>query len=142
MKNTVPDLGLLVRKTTIQMNRLVDQFCAPYNLSTAQFNVINYVGSQPNAICPQSNLETALGIKRSATAIMVQRLEKKGMLRRIIVPSDRRKRMIKLSQKAIELLPIFHDFIQERQQNLLDNFSEEELQTVVKVLKFMGDNGQ
>lgn len=138
MSESIPDLGLLVRKTTIRMNRLVDKFCAQYKLSTAQFNVINYIGSQPAATCRQGDLETALGIKRSATAIMVQRLERKGLVRRIIVPSDRRQRLIKLSPAALELLPAFKTFINSRQQELLDNFSEEELQTFVKILNFMG----
>lgn len=138
MPTEIPDFGLLVRKTTLRMNRVIEKFCTPYQLSAAQFNVINYIGSQPQATCPQSDLETSLGIKRSAITIMVQHLEKRGLLRRIIVPSDRRRKLIKLSPAACKLLPEFRIFIHDQQQALLDQFSNEELQTAVKILNFMG----
>lgn len=140
MPSSIPDLGLLVRKTGTQMNRIVENFSRPYQLSTAQFNVLVCLGGRPQMTASQQELARALGIKRSAAAILVQHLEKKGLVSQAVSPADRRQRILKLTSQAQALLPAVNQFIQTRQQHLLDNFSQADLLATVKVLKFMGED--
>lgn len=78
-------------------------FFARWDLSPSQFNVLNLLFSQPNGLS-QSDLSRLLIMHRSNATGLVDRLERRGLLRREDVPEDRRTYRVLLTPEGRGLL--------------------------------------
>lgn len=136
---TIPDLGVLVKQTDIALARQMNQFASQYDLTGVQMSIIDFVGRRSNHQATQKSLENEFNIKRSTTTIILQRMEKRGLVKRTTDPTDRRKRYVQLTSPAVKLFPTVRDYIARHQQRLVDRFTPDELKTVVKVLNEMRD---
>ena len=86
-------------------------YFAQWDLSPAQFNVLNVLRSFPEG-CSQMDLSRQLVTHRSNVTGLVDRLERRGLVRRRDVPGDRRAYAVQLTaagQKLLqEILPLYH----------------------------------
>lgn len=78
-------------------------FFARWDLSPSQFNVLNLLFSEPNGLS-QSELSRLLIMHRSNATGLVDRLEKRGLLRRQDAPEDRRAYRVVLTPQGQDLL--------------------------------------
>jgi MarR family 2-MHQ and catechol resistance regulon transcriptional repressor len=78
-------------------------FFARWDLSPSQFNVLNVLFSEPNGLS-QSELSRLLIMHRSNATGLVDRLEKRGLLRRQDAPEDRRAYRVVLTSQGQDLL--------------------------------------
>jgi MarR family transcriptional repressor of mepA len=133
----IPDIGVLVKQTDITLSRQMNQFASQYGLTGVQMSFIDFLGRLPEHRGTQKELENEFNIQRSTTTIILQRMEKRDLIVREIDPHDRRRRSVKLTHAAIELFPVVRDYISHHQQKLLEHFSVQDLQTTVKILKYL-----
>jgi|SRR6185369_14634278 MarR family 2-MHQ and catechol resistance regulon transcriptional repressor len=86
-------------------------FFAQWDLSPSQFNVLNVLHVQPDG-CTQSDLSRQLIMHRSNVTGLVDRLEKRGLLRREDHAKDRRVYIVVLTSAGRKLmrtvLPQYH----------------------------------
>lgn len=114
----------------------VDKVCEQeFDASVTQLAALLYVVKHPG--CLQKELTQALSLKKSAVTGLIMRMEKNRLVERIVNEEDAR--AIKLyptpsgSQKSVDLLP----YIDQLNQTFRDEFSDEEIQTVLKFLNFI-----
>jgi DNA-binding MarR family transcriptional regulator len=75
------------------------------------------------------------GLAPASVTGLVDRLERKGMARRIKDPSDGRRVLIELERaRLMELAPLFDDLVREMQE-LAGEFSVEQLRVIVRFLE-------
>jgi DNA-binding MarR family transcriptional regulator len=86
-------------------------FFARWNLSPAQFNVLNLLGGQAEGLT-QSDLGRQLLTHRSNVTGLVDRLQERGLVRRREMASDRRAWRVVLTPEGArlrnEILPHYH----------------------------------
>ena len=97
-------------------------------------SVIDYLSSMPNYTASKNEIEQEFDIRRSTTTIMVQRMEKRGLIERIASPDDKRQKLVKLTQKAQALVQKIHEYMKQDDLKLRANFTDEELEITRKVL--------
>lgn len=102
-------LGLLRAAETVWNSSRT--FFARWNLSPAQFNVLNLLGGKPEGLT-QSDLGRHLLTHRSNVTGLVDRLQERGLVRRRDVVSDRRAWRVELTPEGArlrkEILPHYH----------------------------------
>ena len=86
-------------------------FFARWDLSTSQFNVLNLLRGHPEG-ASQTLLSKELIMHRSNVTGLVDRLEKRGLVKRANDPGDRRVHLVKLTKpgRAIleQVLPVYY----------------------------------
>lgn len=102
-------------------------------------NIIDYLSRQENMAANQQAIENEFNIRRSTTTIILQRMEKRHLVQRIIDPHDRRKRQVQLTSSAQQLVPTVHAYIDSQEKRLTAAFSPAELATVAPVLRYIGE---
>lgn len=116
MKPVAPNT--LRYKTLLQLLRTADSildasrvFFAPWDLSPSQFNVLNLVYGLPEGLS-QTELGRQLIVHRSNVTGLVDRLEKRGLVKRRPLAGDRRVYQIVLTAEGSrvmeEVLPLYH----------------------------------
>jgi DNA-binding MarR family transcriptional regulator len=97
---------------------------AAWELGPSQFNVLNLLYELPEGMS-QTELSRALLMHRSNVTGLVDRLEKRGLLKRQEVPGDRRSYRVELTRQGLdlmkEILPRYYQAAEEVWGNLRDD---------------------
>ncbi|MFT7261657.1 MAG: DNA-binding MarR family transcriptional regulator [Glaciecola sp.] len=114
----------------------VDKACKDaLDTSVTQLAALLYIVK--NSGCLQKDVAKALSLNKSAVTGLIVRMEKNELLERVV--SDEDARAIKLYptpegvQKTLDLMP----FIDELNDLFSEDFTEEEIKTVLKFLNFV-----
>ena len=105
-----------------------------------QIRIIGYILDNPNVDIYQKDLESKLNLSRATISDVLQRMEKKELIRRDINPQDIRSKKIILGDKAKNFFEEkTKDFI--KIENIaLKDISKEDIENFKKVLNKMIDN--
>ncbi|MDO5849694.1 MAG: MarR family transcriptional regulator [Methanobacteriaceae archaeon] len=68
------------------------------------------------------------------------RLEKKGFIKRVSNPNDKRKRMVSLTDEGLELALILIDYQKSIKEQVYYNFTDEEYEQLAKLLNKLFEN--
>ena len=96
------DCLLQVLQTATVLWRESRRFFRPFGLTDAQFNVLNLVAKHPAGLS-QRELGDLMVVDRSNITLLVDRMQRKGWIRRLEVPEDRRAYRLVLTQKGLTL---------------------------------------
>lgn len=130
MKNT----GRLLKMASNHLTKQLDDFAQNFGLTWNQMTLIDYLARcQP---CTQKDIEREFTIQRSTASIMIQRMEKKGLVSRTICNTDARQRTISLTQQADPLIKKVQQFMTIQQKQLENHFSRDQIDNFEQILKF------
>ena len=104
-------------------------------------SVIDFLANQTGNSAFQHDIERELDIRRSTTTVLIQRMEKRELVKRVVAPEDKRKKKVQLTEKALVLVDQVKKYIKEDDLALLANFTEQEIAATKKVLKFIRKEG-
>ena len=135
MKNS----GRLVKIASNQMIRSLDDFAKQFDLTWTQMSVIDYLGHQVN--CTQKQIEQEFYIQRSTATVMLQRLEKRGLIYRETCPDDERQKLVSLTKNAYPLLKEVEHFMQVNQADFEAHFTPTEILIFEKVMQYFIERG-
>lgn len=130
-------IGRLIKQADISLTRQMNNLARQNNLTGNQMNIIDYLSRQENMATDQQAIEHEFNIRRSTTTIILQRMEKRGLVQRITDPHDRRRRQVQLTAIARELVPVVKDYIRKQEGLLTSQFSPAELIITARVLKYI-----
>ncbi len=88
----------------------------------------------------QKDIETEFKIRRSSVTSVLNTMEKNGFIQRRSVENDGRLKKIILTDKAKQMGKIHHATIDRFEQNLLDNMTDEEIETLKYLLNKVTQN--
>lgn len=112
----------------------------PFGLTPGQWNLLNQLDRAGNLT------QKALAIRTQKEQATITRyldsLERKGFISRERDVNDRRAHIVSITDKARELLKKVEPATQDRQKNLVENISEEELQAFLKTLETLKANAE
>jgi DNA-binding MarR family transcriptional regulator len=101
--------GVPIQRVPVSLARRFNQICmavaaevaAEADLSALQLGALTYLRQQPGL--GQNDLAARLGIDRSTNSMVVDQLEQEGLIGRRVNGSDRRAKLVYLTQRGTEI---------------------------------------
>jgi DNA-binding MarR family transcriptional regulator len=116
------ELGFLITGVRNAIWASIDRELQPLDITTAQFVVFNSIarsgGSTIGELC------RVIGYDSGAMTRLLDRIEKKGLIRRVANPDDRRSFLIELTEESTALVPKARRKVHAVFAMLLQGFSE------------------
>ena len=114
--------GGLLKQANNNMLRHLDQFAKQYDLTGNQMAIIDFITNYANHEVFQRDIEHEFEIQRSTTTVLLQRMEKKGLIERYTSSKDaRQKRLFSRIRQLRLLMPVNPIFVKKR-KSLSSNF--------------------
>ena len=95
--------GRLLKQANNNMMRHFDQFAKRFGLTGNQMAVIDFLMNQAEEEIFQRDIEHEFNIQRSTTTVLLQRMEKKGLIERHTSSKDARQKAVTLTDKAVKI---------------------------------------
>jgi DNA-binding MarR family transcriptional regulator len=125
----------LVSRVRIAVMDALDAELAPYDISAAQMMVLGTIAS--GEADSASGLCKGISYDPGAMTRMIDRLEQKGLLRRLPRPDDRRTQSLELTPEGRTLFPKLAAAKEAVQQRFVRGFSEDEQRMLEGLLSRM-----
>lgn len=130
------NFGVLIKRAANDQDKAMDAYARQFDLTGVQMSMIDFLGRRSNDIVLQRDIEAEFNIQRSTATVLLQRMERKGLVVRQSAASDARQKQVMLTQKAVELKQHVKDYIDQQQAKIEAQFSEADLATFNQVLQF------
>ena len=105
-----------------------------------QAQAVCFIGDNKDREVSQKDIEKALNLSKSSVSSLIDTLEKKGVIQREASFLDARRNVIRLSQNTLDSISIIENNILDLNNNMINNISEDKLNTFFEVLDLMKDN--
>lgn len=128
--------NMLMRIAMNHVLKGLDDFAKDFDMTGMQMSFIDFLSRQGDREVFQRDLEAEFDIQRSTTTVLLQRMEKRGLLYRQSSKVDARQKSVFLTEKARNLETEINGYMKQRQDVLEDNFTTEEVATFEKILHF------
>lgn len=130
-------IGRLLKMATNSQNQQFNRFAQKFGLTGNQMSVIDFMANCGETECNQQMLEHEFNIKRSTTTVLIQRLVKKELIEQRQSITDRRQKVLQLTEKGQALAPEIRRFIMSKEEQLHKRFSAEEIKQFKTILKYI-----
>ena len=137
------NLGPLARLVSFRLRRAQlavfkdFQRDAPIQLPPNQFGILVIIDSNPEMT--QQQLCDGIGVNKSTFAITLDRLADRGLIRRVRSEEDRRRNSLRITAKGAWTLKALTAHAERHEQRVLASLSAEERETLLEVLKRIGE---
>lgn len=128
-------LKKLIKQATTQIDRERENFANSLGVTGVQMSVIDFLSNHQNNLVSQNEIEHEFNIKRSTTTIMLQRMEKRGLIVRVDDPKDKRKKQAQLTESALKIVPKIRQYMKQDNEEVLDNLSMKDVNTITAFLR-------
>ena len=118
------ELGFLVSGVRNAIWGAIDRELASLDITAAQYIVFNSIAQGRGRTI--SDLCRVLGYDSGAMTRLLDRIEKKGLIRRVANPDDRRSFLVELTEESAALVPKARRKVQAVFAMLLQGFSDRE----------------
>lgn len=128
-------VAILTKKTALVIEKLSNHVLAPYELTHTQYKILMLLCREPDRPLRQIDIETHFAMTNPTVTGILQNLEKKGLVRRIPNPNDKRSKLLILTERTIamkEELSALGDSIEEQ---ITANLSVDESRQLIELLK-------
>lgn len=121
--------------TTAQHNvfQLMSARLLPYDITPGQYGILNCLWRK-ETMNPK-DMAQILGLETSTISGVLDRMQKKGLIDRVISPEDRRCVQVILTQKGIALEKPVLDAVAEVNQIVLSRFPQADAETLIDCLR-------
>lgn len=126
-------LGYQIRLAQIAIFRDFASALGEHDMTPGLFGILIIVEANPGL--KQAELARAAHLDRSTVVSIIDKLEKRGLVKRHYVENDRRSNALQLTEEGAQLLDQIKEKVAEHERRLVDNLSETEQAELVKLLK-------
>lgn len=116
----------LLKQANNNLMRHFDQFAKQFDLTGNQMAIIDFITNHENEEIFQRDIEQEFEIQRSTTTVLLQRMEKKGLIERQISATDARQKSVKLTEKAVSFASACQDYLRKEEEEFSQQFLAEE----------------
>ena len=124
--NAVKDAGHLIRRLHQQSTQIFQSQTqtAGFDLTSVQFAALDCIAQHPGI--DQANLAATISFDRATIGGVIDRLERKGLVQRVVSAQDRRARQLNLSPEGGQLLAACRPLVKALQTDILALLSPQE----------------
>ncbi|WP_455446003.1 MarR family winged helix-turn-helix transcriptional regulator [Streptococcus salivarius] len=128
--------GRLLKQANNNMMRHFDQFAKQYDLTGNQMSIIDFITNHADQEIFQRDIEREFEIQRSTTTVLLQRMEKKGLIQRHTSSKDARQKAVVLTDKALSIASACQSYLRKEEEEFVQLFSAEERDIFFKILQY------
>ena len=103
MTNHADKIAILIKKLSLEIDKLSNPILEPYDLTHSQFKILKYVLMNPEKNIRQADIEHYFSMTNPTVTGLVQKLEQKGMIERNVNPDDSRSKILCPTKKTIDM---------------------------------------
>lgn len=126
-------VGYMVRRVQLSVWQDFGARFAEHGITPAKYSVVRLVGDNPG-ITP-AGLAEALGVERSRMAVLIDDLERQGLLIRIASTVDRRSRAIFLTEFGQTQLPIYNRLVAASERQMRKRLRGDDPSVLMRMLR-------
>ena len=131
-ENHIKIIGSLMKQIKTKLEKNLRANFSDHNLTFSQLSVLGLL--HQNGEMRISDLNKKMGLTKSTTSGIVDRLEKMGLVRRIRNEQDRRVVKVELTDKVNELTRDFEAALEDSFSAFFKNASEDDINDIIKGL--------
>lgn len=131
----IPNLSKLIVEFFEKLSSWEDSVVRDSGLTTAQAHAVEIVGHA--GPIKMKNLAEKIGVTTGTLTVAVDRLEKKGLMKRKPHETDRRSYLIELTPQGQEIFKEHHNFHIQMTQEIVAGLTPEEQEQFAKILEKM-----
>jgi len=131
--------GFLIRRLHQVHVALFLEECAGHDITPVQYSLLTELAQHGE--CEQAEVARALGIDRTNIADVAVRLERRGLLARRVNPSDKRSRLIVLTDAGAILLEVLDQCAERAHARTVEALPKPERDAFVRALSVLVEAG-
>ena len=124
--------GYLVRRTHQISTAIFTEECARHDLTAIQYASLVAIGLHP--LIDATRISRLISLDRSTLGDVLERIETKGLVHRVASPTDKRIKLLILSEKGEQLLADVEASVQRVQERLLQPLTAADRKTLLRLL--------
>jgi DNA-binding MarR family transcriptional regulator len=128
-------VGYKVRRLQLRIFQDFIETMAAHDIRPTQFSVLTVVGANPGL--KQTQVSAALGIKRANLVVMLDELERRGLLQRVRGPEDRRSHALHLTDAGADLRRRLDELVQRHEQRFIRKIGADGKRRLLDLLEKM-----
>jgi len=129
-------LGYFIRRLQVWVFQDFIRTLAPVDIRPAQYSVLVMIAGNPGL--SQSDLAAALGIERARLVRLLDRLEKRGLTRRLASRTDRRSHALHLTGDGQRILKRARLLAAAHEIRLIERLGAEQRKSLLDILRHFG----
>jgi DNA-binding MarR family transcriptional regulator len=134
-------VGYQVRRTQAKIFSEFEAYLKEFDFTPGSFGVLTLIRANPGIT--QVMLAAAFGVDKSTMSPVIFRLEKRGLVRREILPSDRRCHALFLDEAGEQTFLAAREKVRSFEENVAARLSKSEQRELARLLaKLQGSDGQ
>ncbi|KTD54793.1 transcriptional regulator, MarR family [Legionella santicrucis] len=141
-KNVSPlksHIGYHMRVVSNEVSQAFAKKLSKYDVAVAEWVILREMYETKKSTSPSAVAEM-VGLTRGAVSKLIERLLNKDLVTRTESSNDRRFQQIKLTSKAIQLVPSLADSADQNDESFFGVLSDNEKGTLIKILKKLSDH--
>lgn len=132
---SINKIAILIKIAGIEFDKISNAILADYGLTASQYRVLKYLYSRPNETARVVDIERECSITHPTVLGLLDNLEKKEFIVKIVNPDDARSKVVSLAQKAKDMQVELEKVGCRLDDSLTENLSEQEKKQMLKLLQ-------
>lgn len=128
------DLSIIVRGGDIFMSRCLGDF----GIAASEVTILMYLYGHDHR--RQEDISDSLMLDKGSIAKTLRKLEKKELITRETNPADQREKVITVTEKGLAVRNVCQNLVRLWHETMFEHISEEETETIVRVIGKMSGN--
>lgn len=128
-------IAVLIKTASIEFDKMANPILADYDLTASQCRVLKFLYMQQNQNARIVDIENECAITHPTVLGLLDSLEKKGFIFKIVNPGDARSKLISLTPKAQGLQTELESVVAKIDHTWVEHLSEQERKELQKLLQ-------
>lgn len=128
-------IAALIKTASIEFDRMANPILADYGLTASQCRILKFLYMQQNQRARIVDIEKECAITHPTVLGLLDSLEKKGFVLKIVNPEDARSKLVSLTQKAKDMQMELETLVAKIDHEWVGNLSEQERKELQKLLQ-------
>jgi DNA-binding MarR family transcriptional regulator len=137
-------IGIYLKKIDILFDSMCNKKLKKFDITNTQFKILKYLLANKDKEINQKDLEQHFNLSNPTVTGILNRLELKNFIMRIVDDTDGRFKKIKVCEKALNIEEDLEKIAEDLENTLVKNMSESEkknaFELLEKILKNISDN--
>ena len=128
-------ISALIKTASIEFDKISNPILAEYDLTASQCRILKFLYSQQTESARVVDIEKECAITHPTVLGLLDILEKKGFVSKVINPKDARSKLISLTEKSKEIQSELEGSVEKIDDMLTSNLSNKEKEQLTKLLQ-------
>ena len=133
------EIGMLIKQISFQMRTHADMDLRKGDLTWSQAHLLRHLAKEGGQMS-QKQIEKELEISHPTVVGLVKRLETKGFVESFSDEKDRRVKMVRLTERALDHQHFMEERFREKEKLMTEGMSEEDVKALIRLLKVLHAN--